>query len=342
MPEEQGNDELLKAAMDLVNDQGEQEEIEADTDEQEDSEEQPQTSEDDEEIASDDHQDEDEESDEDDSADRDDDTFDVTIGDTTQKVSLKELKSGYMRQADYTKKTQDLSERRSRYETAQHSFEEANKRLESLLQEARDKVLPSLEFRESAKLRETLNSIDVNTLTNEQLLEYNKLEIAAQRMERDEAAKEKAYKDLIAKAEAERKKAEDEIIARGQAELNDLIPGYSTPEKREAIQTDMSNVLISIYGEKRAREMAPTIRSKEDMLTLYYASLGKKFLETKVPDKGKVKSPVLKANHNAGKQEVVSKKGENAKKYEAIMKGARTRGGLTDEEAVNLLLMKGI
>ena len=326
MPEEQGNDELLKAAMDLVNDQGEQEEIEADTDEQEDSEEQPQTSEDDEEIASDDHQDEDEESDEDDSADPDDDTFDVTIGDTTQKVSLKELKSGYMRQADYTKKTQDLSERRSRYETAQHSFEEANKRLESLLQEARDKVLPSLEFRESAKLRETLNSIDVNTLTNEQLLEYNKLEIAAQRMERDEAAK----------------KAEDEIIARGQAELNDLIPGYSTPEKREAIQTDMSNVLISIYGEKRAREMAPTIRSKEDMLTLYYASLGKKFLETKVPDKGKARSPVLKATHNAGKQEVVSKKGENAKKYEAIMKGARTRGGLTDEEAVNLLLMKGI
>lgn len=344
MSEEQGNDELLQAAEDLLKEQGEQEEIENDTDEGEDLDKQPQSSEgDDETDSDDDHQDGDEEdTDEDDSADQDDDVYDVAIGDTTQKVSLKELKSGYMRQADYTKKTQDLSERRSRYEAAQHSFEESNKRLEALLNEAREKVLPSLEFRESKKLRDTLNGIDVNTLNDEQLREYQRLDIAAQRMEREEADKERAFRDLVNKAEAERKKAEDEIVARGQEELKELIPGYASPEKREAIQTDMSAVLISIYGEKRAKELAPSIRSKEDMLTLYYASVGKKFLETKVPEKGKTKEPVLKANHNAGKQAVATKKGENAKRYETIMKNARARGGLTDEEAVNLLIMKGI
>lgn len=53
--------------------------------------------------------------------------YQVTVGDDTVEVTLEELQSGFMRQSDYTRKTQDLANQRKELETArqiQQAFEQ--------------------------------------------------------------------------------------------------------------------------------------------------------------------------------------------------------------------------
>jgi len=52
-------------------------------------------------------------------------SYEVQIGGQTQKVTLDELRKGYLRQSDYTRKTQELSERVRFAEQAQQALNEA-------------------------------------------------------------------------------------------------------------------------------------------------------------------------------------------------------------------------
>ena len=66
-------------------------------------------------------------------------TYDVTINGQVQKVPLQELLKGYSRQSDYTRKTQELANRESVYQSQMTQYEQAFEELKSFLED-RDRL----------------------------------------------------------------------------------------------------------------------------------------------------------------------------------------------------------
>lgn len=288
--------------------------------------------------------DEDSEEDSEESSDDEDDKklVKVKIGDEEQEVTLSELKASYMRNSDYTNKTKELAKERTQAERLRAMYEENRAGYAKVLDEA-SKILPSLVYRESDKLTEALKKVDVGNLSQEDMNKYLQLRAYRDQVVEQEQERDRKFKELVEKQRRVEQEALDRQWATDQPAIESLIPEYRDPVKREQLNTNLSKYLIDIYGEKRAREIAQTVRSKEDYSTIYYAYIGKKYLETGTPDKVVAKkSKPLKATNQSGKQNIASAKANMSKNYDKILQRGRKRGGLTDEEAVALLTMKGI
>lgn len=145
------------------------------------------------------------------------DTFDVTLPDgTTEKVGVDELRNGYLRQADYTRKTSELAEQQKQ---AQAEAEQFGQYQTQLLQALQDKLtsvepLPLLEF----KLKEAMEIGDTDAATelrfqiqdartllekNQRALQYNQSKESQQKEEAEKGtleAKRQEYREGFAKA----------------------------------------------------------------------------------------------------------------------------------------------
>lgn len=296
----------------------------------------------------------DDESDSDDSDDSEDDSEDdepqededkkvikVKVGDNEEEITLGELKSSYMRNSDYTNKTKKLAEERAQTERQRAVYEESKAGYEKVLEEA-SKILPSLVYRESDKLSEALRKINVESLTPEQMTEYTRLRAYRDQLVEQETERDAKYRALVDKQRKLEQEAMDRQWASDQPVIEATIPDYKDPVKREKLNTELSKYLVDTYGENKARSIAQTVRTKEDYLTIYYAYVGKKYLETGKPEKIVEKKKNIKSTNQAGKQSIASAKVNSTKKYDQIMERGRKRGRLTDEEAIALLTMKGI
>lgn len=286
---------------------------------------------------------------EDDSEDESDETEDedkklvkVKVGDKEEEISLSELKSSYMRDADYRVKTQRLAEEKAHTENYRRAYEESIAEYKKSIDEA-NKVLPALVFRESDELTEALKKINVEKLSAEDMVEYTRLRAYRDQLVEKEQGRDAKYRELVEKQRKLEQEAGDRMWAAAQPELKAIIPEYKDDVKREQLNTNLSKYLVDIYGEDKARNIAQTVRTKEDYLTIYYAYVGKKYLETGSPEKEVAKKgKVIKATNNSGKQEVASNRKSSSKRYEQILNNGRKRGGLSDSEALALLAMKGI
>lgn len=63
------------------------------------------------------------------------DLFDVTINGKTERVALDELRKGYSRHSDYTRKTQELAERERLYQTQLSQYEAALQEVKNFLED---------------------------------------------------------------------------------------------------------------------------------------------------------------------------------------------------------------
>lgn len=263
----------------------------------------------------------------------------VKIGDSEEEVTLEELKASYMRSVDYTKKTQELSEQRKALEAQTAVRNQELDRIRTTFSELEKSVFADLQHSEARSLREALMKVDVKTLNESEMAEFNRAELTCQQMERQERDKIMKYEAAAKKIRDEETKVLDEQYAQDQRALEKEIPEYADPVKREKLNQKISSFMLSTYGEKQAREIAPTIRSKEDYKTLYYAAVGKEFLETKTPAKILPKAKVLTGTNQAGSQTVQSPPAEKDRetlKKRITANGARREA--SDDDLIKLLM----
>jgi len=163
-------------------------------------------------------------------------TLTVKVDGKTEKVSLKELKSGYSRQADYTKKTQELAANRKAAdaEIAQTQAER------SQLQAALTQVKTSLDA--NAPQRPDPALYDTNPS------EFNYQSEMYRRHQEQTQQVQEAQRELTARQTADQQKVMHQHLVEGQKILREKIPSWSDPKVMAKEQASLAEFAKSDLG----------------------------------------------------------------------------------------------
>ena len=147
-------------------------------------------------------------------------------------VKLDELKAGYSRDADYRRKTEELS-----YEKKQFMSESEKQRQDysSKLNE-----LNQLMSVAQQQLQTEINSADLEKLYEEDPTEAARIEHRLRR-------KQEKLNSAMAKTQSEQQKQFDSFLQEQQKKLVVKMPEFSNPEKASQLKSSMKNTLNS-YG----------------------------------------------------------------------------------------------
>lgn len=260
----------------------------------------------------------------------------ISVDGKAEKVKLSELKNSYMRQADYTRKTQDLAEARRTLEQRKAEQDDAYDRLSKVLTDSTQKLQELTDTAPSVKLRAELDAVDVASLTPEQLQEYQRASAICDQMAREEAKRkadyEKVRNDAIKEFEARDK-------ARMQAELSLLrtqLPELASPEGSVKLGQELTNYMNEIYGAERAKVVLSNIRTKEDFLTAYYAMKGYKLSKTDVKADAEEKAKAFKTASQPDSQTIKPQKSVRDTVLNKVhSKGERSE--ISDEDLIAFL-----
>ena len=238
----------------------------------------------------------------------DDPEVEVTVDGKAEKVKLSELKNSYMRQADYTRKTQDLADARRNLEQRKSEQDEAYDRLSKVLKDSTDKLQELEQTAPSVKLRAELDAVDVAALTPEQLQEYQRAEAIYAQMVRREAAERADYEKVRADAAKELKARDDARMSAEFEVLKTQLPELSTREGSMKLGQDMTAYMTEVYGPERGKAILSSIRTKEDFLTTYYAMKGYKLSKTDVKADAEEKAKAFKTGSQTNSQTIKPQK----------------------------------
>ena len=184
-----------------------------------------------------------EESEEPDEVESEETLYAVTVNGEEQQVTLDELMSGYSRQSDYTRKTQDVAKERKQMEELQTQYV-------SEMHQARA---------ERQQYLESLNQIIANSASNldkfanidwASIKENDPIEYVTRREEYREA-QEKVQSMQREQYMAQQKSMEDQIQMRTRAlqeengKLVEVIPEWSEPEKQKKLVSDIRSYASS-------------------------------------------------------------------------------------------------
>ena len=159
-------------------------------------------------------------------------TYKVKVAGQELDVTLDELKSGYSRDADYRRKTEELSVQRQQF---QSETEKQRQDYSSKLNE-----LNQLMSLAQNQLNAEIASADLERLYEEDPTE-------ALRLERKLKQKHEKFAEAVNKTRAEQQKQLQEIVQIQQKELVNKLPEFSDPEKATQLKSQMRGYLNS-YG----------------------------------------------------------------------------------------------
>jgi len=176
--------------------------------------------------------------------------FDVPVGSETKKLSLKELRAGYMMQQDYTRKTQEIAKQREEVQAqARQATEQAVKPYVERLQVFQKAV--------QATVAPELGNVDWNKLATEDPAEYVRLSNRA-----------KQVNDVLSAAQQEINRVHGEQQQQEQTRLTEKAAKAvealqkDIPEWGSAVYQDLMKTAIEKYGytpEEIAKETDPRI-----------------------------------------------------------------------------------
>lgn len=238
----------------------------------------------------------------------DDPEVEVTVNGKPEKIKISELKNSYLRHADYTRKTQDLAETRRTLEQKQTEQQEAYNRLSDVLTQATQKLQELTDTAPSVKLRAELNAVDISSLTNEQLQEYQRASAICDQMERKEAEQRAQYEKVRADAIKEFEARDNARMKEDFNTLRSTLPELATSEGSMKLGQDLTSYMNEIYGKERAKVVLSNIRTKEDFLTAYYAMKGYRLSKTDVKADAEEKAKAFKTGQQANSQTIKPQK----------------------------------
>lgn len=162
--------------------------------------------------------------------------YKIKVGDQELEVSLDELKDGYFRQQDYTRKTKDLSENRKSVDELKNSLTRENEEAK-IKRDQYEKQLQVLE----QHLKTTENKVDLDVLYQEDPAEYvrQKAEID-RRKEMIEATRQEQQRINFEK-QKEHEKTYNAYLEKEKKLLAEKLPIYSDKEKGPEFVKNLTN-----------------------------------------------------------------------------------------------------
>ena len=249
-------------------------------------------------------------------------TLDVTVKgedgkDVTEKVSIKELREGRMRQADYSRKTAELARQREQVREETRKAAEAERvKYVTELQTMHDLVVQTA--------ASELGNVDWNDLATNNAFEYVRLDNRRKQINTTLESIKSKQQEALTKHQAEQKAAMQEAAAKARTKLESEIPGWN-----DALYQSLMKAGIEKYGFKQEEVVSMT--DPRAFILLHKASLydqGQSAKTAPSPDKKVVVAP--KVVKPGAQREVNQAQQRDAN----AMKQLRTSGKIEDAAAV--------
>ena len=163
----------------------------------------------------------------------------VTVNGEEVAVSLDELLSGYSRQSDYTRKTQEIATDRKEMEALQQRY---NSEVQQIQQERQQymEALTNVISNNSAEL-EKFSNIDWNTLRETDPIEY----VTTREQYREAQEKVQAMHNQRAQAQqsqqVEMNKAQHQMLQVEKGKLVEALPEWGDPEKQKELSANLQS-----------------------------------------------------------------------------------------------------
>ena len=176
-------------------------------------------------------------------------SYTVKVDGSEMEVTLDELLRGYQREADYTRKTSELSLERSRYnDMMQQSQSEINQKLSKLTE---------LTSAAQQELQNEYSNIDFEKL-------YEDDPVEAARLEHKMRKRAENLQQIQRETQENQMNEFQRYIQEQQAKVATLIPEFADPAKASRMKSDMRTYLTKLgYNDK---EIASVYDSRQVML----------------------------------------------------------------------------
>lgn len=163
----------------------------------------------------------------------------VKVDGQDRQVTLDELKNGYSRQSDYSKKTQALADERRGLDTER---DKVTTELEAVKKERDDYAVKLKSFIKSDKQED----IDWDKVYEQDPIEYVRLKAEADRKKEIRQQAETELKSIQQKQDEEQKKKYADYVTTQSNMLSDKVPEFADPVKKGKIQANVKNYLNEI------------------------------------------------------------------------------------------------
>lgn len=175
-------------------------------------------------------------------------TVTVKIDGKDVEVKLSELKNGYQRQADYTRKTMETAETRKAAEAQLQAAQQERQAYQANLQKMQAQLEGVLQEQQNIDWEQLLQSDPVEYLKQQHLLQKRQAAYQANQYEQQKVA---------AQLQAEQQKAQADYIRTQQEFLLAKLPDWKDATKAQAEKTALKNYLLEQgYDEQSVSSVA--------------------------------------------------------------------------------------
>ena len=163
----------------------------------------------------------------------------VKVDGQDTQVTLEELKNGYSRQSDYSKKTQALADERRGLDTERSKIDTE---IEAVKKERDDYAVKLQSFLKSDKQED----IDWDKVYEQDPIEYVRLKAEADKKKEVRQQAESELKAIQEKQETEQQKKYADYVTTQSNMLSEKVPEFADPVKKGKIQAGVKNYLNEI------------------------------------------------------------------------------------------------
>ena len=248
--------------------------------------------------------------------------YKIKVGDQELEVTLDELKNGYSRQQDYTRKTKKLSEDRTQVDDLQKSLTRQNEEAKI----RRDQYEKQLEVL-SQHLKSTENNVDLDRLYQEDPAEYVRQKAEIDRRKEMMEATRQEQQRVMAEKQKEHEKTYNAYLEKERKLLAEKLPIYGDKDKGPTFVKNLTDYAKSIGYTDQEISMLVDHRA---VLMLANAYRYNKLRNSKVKDKKVVKTPRVVSSSSPKVQD----DNDNVKRIRSKKANLKKTGSVKDAVSV--------
>ena len=248
--------------------------------------------------------------------------YKIKVGDQELEVTLDELKNGYSRQQDYTRKTKKLSEDRTQVDDLQKSLTRQNEEAKI----RRDQYEKQLEVL-SQHLKTTENTVDLDRLYQEDPAEYVRQKAEIDRRKEMMEATRQEQQRVMAEKQKEHEKTYNAYLEKERKLLAEKLPIYGDKDKGPIFVKNLTDYAKSIGYTDQEISMLVDHRA---VLMLANAYRYNKLRNSKVKDKKVVKTPRVVSSSSPKVQD----DNDNVKRIRSKKANLKKTGSVKDAVSV--------
>mgnify|MGYP003108430503 FL=1 len=248
--------------------------------------------------------------------------YKIKVGDQELEVTLDELKNGYSRQQDYTRKTKKLSEDKTQVDDLQKSLTRQNEEAKI----RRDQYEKQLEVL-SQHLKSTENNVDLDRLYQEDPAEYVRQKAEIDRRKEMMEATRQEQQRVMAEKQKEHEKTYNAYLEKERKLLAEKLPIYGDKDKGPTFVKNLTDYAKSIGYTDQEISMLVDHRA---VLMLANAYRYNKLRNSKVKDKKVVKTPRVVSSSSPKVQD----DNDNVKRIRSKKANLKKTGSVKDAVSV--------